>query len=158
VTSYIAAIDHPSLYGQIQPFVDGLRAESRRFGAADRCNPKPFPSLVRKVSDPQRLRFGAMLDGRLVGMCSLSRDGEVAVVLDHDHRGQGHGTLLLSHVIQTATKLSFPRLVMETSRRSRPVSRLSERFGWTSIERGHGRVELILNLTGDRIAGASVGA
>lgn len=146
MTSYIAALDHPSLHDQIRPFVNRLCAESRRFGGAGRANPKPFPSLVRKVSDPRRLRFGVVEGAQLIGMASLADDGEVAMAIDPGHRGKGHGTVLLRHVLDTAAHRSFPRLHMQTSRRSVPLARLSAQLGWTSIGREHGRVELFFDV------------
>ncbi len=149
MTSYIAALDHPSLHDQIRPFVNRLCAEDRRFGTANRNNPKPYPSLIRKVSDPSRRRFGVVENAQLIGMASLAADGEVAMVIDPRRRGHGHGTLLLAHVLTTAERQSHPRLFMQTSRRSVPLARLGARLGWTSVEHRHGRVELICNLPVD---------
>ena len=147
---YVVAIDHPSLQLLVDPFVDGLRSESRRFDRRGRANPKPFPSLVRKVTDRQRRRFGVIEPERLVAMASLSRDGEVAVAVLANRRGRGLGSMLLSNVVERAGALGYRRLVMESSRRSRPVAALGARFGWKSFEIGLGRVELVLDLRHSR--------
>lgn len=147
---YIVAIDHPSLQLLVGPFVDTLRSESRRFDRRGRTNPKPFPSLVRKVTERERRRYGVIEHERLVAMASLSRDGEVAVAVTADHRGRGLGSMLLVHVARRAAALGYRRLVMESSRRSQPVAALARRLGWVSFELGLGRVELVLDLQHSR--------
>lgn len=143
---YVVAIDHPSLQLLVTPFVDELRSETRRFDRRGRANPKPFPSLVAKVTDVERRRFGVIEHERLVGMASLSRDGEVAVAIAAPHRGRGLGSMLLTHVAGRAVALGYRRLMMESSRRSKPVAALAVRQGWDSFELGLGRVELVLDL------------
>lgn len=146
MSTYVVAIGHPSLQSLVGPFVDTLRAETRRFDRAGLHNPKPFPSLIRKVSDPGRRRFGVMTDGDLVGMASLADNGEVAMAIGASHRGQGIGTSLLQHVALTAERDGYTRLLMESSRRSRPIAQLGSKFGWTSFDLPHGRVEMTLQL------------
>lgn len=142
----VVAIDHPSLQHLVPPFIDGLRGEPRRFDRSGICNPKPFPSLIGKVTDPQRRRFGAMLDQELVGMASLAQHGEIAIAIESTYRNRGIGGRLLEHVALTAERDGYERLVMATCRRSRPIARLGERFGWSSYVLPHGRVELTLTL------------
>lgn len=146
MSSYIVAVDHPSLLSLVEPFVDALRQESRRFGRVDAANPKPFPSLVRKVTDPTRTRFGVMTEHGLVAMASLSDDGEISMAVAAPHRSAGHGTMLLVHVIQFAEQDAFGRVFMTSSRRSRPISRLGDRLGWTTLDVAPGRLELLLDL------------
>ena len=146
MSPYVVAIDHPSLQLMVGPFVERLRGESRRFDRRSASNPKPFPSLVRKVSDNTRHRFGVVENGALIGMASLSRDGEVAMAVAAHRRGRGIGTMLLDHVVRRAQLIGLRRLVMESSRRSKPVAALGGRFGWTAYELGRGRVELVLDL------------
>ncbi len=143
---YIVAVDHPSLFCLVRPFVTELRNESRRFGKVDAANPKPFPSLVRRVVDPARTRFGVMTEHGLVAMASLSLDGEISMAVAADHRGNGHGTKLLIHVIQVAEQSEFGRVFMTSSRRSRPISRLGTRLGWTPVDITPGRLDLFLDL------------
>lgn len=143
---YIVAIDHPSLMHLVDPFIDELRQESRGFGRIDAANPKPFPSLVRRVTDRDRIRFGTMTDDGLAGMASLSRDGEISLAIAAPHRNLGHGTKLLVHVVQVAERAGFGRVHMISSRRSRPVTRLADRFGWTVVDSSRGRLDLILDL------------
>lgn len=143
---YIVAIDHPSLISLVGSFVDDLRHESRRFGRVDAANPKPFPSLVRRVTDPSRTRFGVMTENALVAMVSLSHVGEISIAVAESHRGLGYGTMMLTHVIHAAEEAEFGRVSMTSSRRSRPIRRLGDRLGWTAVEVAPGRVEFILEL------------
>ena len=143
---YVVAIDHPSLHRLVEPFVETLRAESRRFDRGSASNPKPFPSVVRKVTDPRSLRFGVMQDGRLLGMGALSSHGEVTMAMAEPHRGKGFGTMLFAHIVETAEKRQYGRLTMESNQRSAPITALGERFGWSAFEAGRGRLELILEL------------
>ena len=152
MSPYLVAIDHPSLFELVGPFVDDLRCESRRFGRVDAANPKPFPSLVRKVTDPARVRFGVMSDHGLVGMVSLSVDGEVAMAVAAEHRGLGYGSNMLEHVIRVAEQAGFGRMFMTSRQRSRPISRLGDRLGWTTIETAPGRLDLFLDLPRRRSA------
>lgn len=152
MSPYVVAINHPSLISLVQPFVDELRQESRRFGGADAANPKPFPSLVRSVVDPTRHRFGVMTDVGLVGMASLSGDGEISIAVAKPHRGVGHGTLLLASMIGVAERAEFARLSMTSNRGSRPIERLGDRLGWTVTSARSGTIELILDLPRRRVA------
>ncbi|MGA9277453.1 GNAT family N-acetyltransferase [Ilumatobacter sp.] len=145
-TPLVVAIDHPSLVDLVPPFVETLCDEPRRFGREGNGNPKPFASLVRKVVDPGRRRFGAMSDGELLGMASLAGDGEVAIAVVAAHRGHGIGSCLLEHIALTAERDGYPLLAMQTTRRSRPIASLGRRFGWTAYDLPHGRVELSLQL------------
>jgi len=149
---YIVAVDHPSLLSLVATFVDDLRSESRRFGSADAANPKPFPSLVRKVVDPTRARFGIMTRHGLVGMVSLSDEGEVSMAVAAPHRGLGHGSKLLVHVIGIAERAEFGQVFMTSSRRSRPISQLGSRLGWTTVDVTPGRIDLFLDLPRQHIA------
>ncbi|WP_040491949.1 GNAT family N-acetyltransferase [Ilumatobacter nonamiensis] len=146
MSTYVVAIGHPSLQSLVGPFVETIRTETRRFDRAGIRNPKPFPSLIRKVTDPDRRLFGVMTDGELVGMGSLADDGEVAMAIAATHRGRGIGTCLLQHLALTAERDGYTRLLMESSRRSRPIAQLGTKFGWTSFDLPHGRVEMTLQL------------
>ncbi len=142
----VVALDHPSLRHLVPPFVDDLRREPRRFDRAGISNPKPFSSLIDKVTDSARRRFGIMVGRELVGMASLAADGEVAIAIVAGHRGQGLGGHLLQQIALIARRDGYGRLVMESSRRSRPIAELGRRLGWTAVELPHGRVELTLRL------------
>lgn len=151
---FIVAIDHPSLISPVGTFVEELRLESRRFGRADAANPKPFPSLVRKVTDADRVRFGVMAEQRVIAMVSLSSGGEISMAVAASHRGRGHGTRLLTHIVGVAEAAGFGRVFMTSSRRSRPISRLGDRHGWTAVDVTPGRLDLILDLPRRRPASA----
>jgi len=144
----VVAVDHPSLQHLVPPFVETLRRERRHFGRAGRANPKPFPSLVRRITDPQRRRFGVMLHGNLIGMASLADDGDVAIAIDASHRNMGHGGRLLEHVVRTAARDGYHHLTMASSQRSRPIACLGGRSGWTTQLTAPGRLEMFLPLDG----------
>lgn len=152
MSPYVVAINHPSLVSLVQPFVDELRQESRRFGGADAANPKPFPSLVRRVVDPSRHRFGVMTDEGLVGMASLSQGGEISMAVTQFHRSFGHGTMLLTAVISVAERAEFARVSMTSNRRSEPIERLGYRLGWTVTNVEQGTIELVLDLPRRHVA------
>lgn len=143
---YVVAIAHPSLQMLVDPFVDGLRAETRRFKSPGGSDPKPSSQITDKLADRRSRRFGVIENETLIGIASLSHDGEVSIAVAAEHRGRGVGTMLLRHLIERATLLGHQRLVMEPNRRSAPVAALTERLGWVGFDMGGGRVELILEL------------
>lgn len=149
---FVVAVDHPSLLWLVPLFVDELHVESRRFGDVDPANPKPFPSLVRRVTDPARIRFGVMAEHELVAMASLARNGEISMVVAAAHRGRGHGTRLLEHVVQVAEQAYFGRVFTALRRPSPAVDRLGDRFGWVAVDTEPDRYELVLDLPRRHIA------
>ncbi|WP_420451314.1 GNAT family N-acetyltransferase [Ilumatobacter sp.] len=140
----IVAIAHPSLVDLVDPFVDSIRRERRSFGRS--ATIKPFPSLVRDVADPARTRFGTVDGGRLVAMASMAADGDLAMIVDADRRGEGIGTAMMTRAIEAATVAGIGRLRMRSSHRSRPVAALAESHGWTVVDMGRGRIELFLDV------------
>lgn len=142
----VVAMDHPSLQHLVPRFVELLSRESRRFDNEGIGDPNPSPSLVRKATDPQRRRFGAMAAGELIGVASLSPAGDVAVSIAPQHRGRDVGSRLLEHLATIAERDGHTELVMESTRRSRPMAVFGERFDWTTRDLGHGELELILRL------------
>ena len=143
---YLVAISHPSLERAVLPFLEAIGSERRRFGRLASCDPKPFPSLVRKIVDPERIRFGVVVDGRVVGMASIAHDGELSMAVAADQRGHGIGTMLMERAIEVAAVRGMGCLRMSSSHRSRPVAALAARHGWTVVDLGRGRLELLLDV------------
>jgi GNAT superfamily N-acetyltransferase len=70
----------------------------------------------------------------------------VWVVVGADHRGRGVGTALAAAVVARSRALGYTRLVMRSSRRSRAALAMGASMGFTVVDLGRGRVDLILDL------------
>jgi GNAT superfamily N-acetyltransferase len=143
----IVAVDHPSLADDIEHFVAAARAEPRRCGPSAAANPKPSRALLAEVSAPgPGFRVAAVLDGLVVAIARVDHRGEVWVVVGADHRGRGVGTALAAAVVARSRALGYTRLVMRSSRRSRAALAMGASMGFTVVDLGRGRVDLILDL------------
>lgn len=149
----IVAADHPSLDGAVGRFLDELRREPRFSGPSSSANPKPFPSLVDGLSsagapDPTAgFRLAALDGARVVGLARVDPTGQMLVAVAPDRRGDGVGTHLARHVVDRSRAVGFTRLCLRSSRRSRAATSLATAMGFMVIERGPGRVDLVLDLT-----------
>lgn len=115
----VIAVDHPSLDGAVDAFVDELRAEQRFFGRRSAACRKPFPSLIERLAARQTMRLGVLHGRRLVAMASVDNDGAVALAVVADFRRQGVGDELMSVVAERAAAIGYPPLHRFTSRRVR---------------------------------------
>jgi len=140
----IAAVDHPSLAGHVDRFLDDLRAESRYFGPRAAHNPKPFPSLIEAVAHTEGFRFAAVECGRIVGLARVDHHGELFVAVVAERRKMGIGSALCEASLQHAGQLGIATIVLRSTQRSTAARRLGARLGCVSVDRGHGRVELIV--------------
>lgn len=131
----VVAIDHPSLFGLVQPFLDALE------GGVDGTD----TDVVADLLGPAAARFGMMLDGTLVAMATVTADARIAMVALAEHRGRGFGSRLLAHLAEWARQEDVGRLVMPASRRSRRVRMLARRHGWTAVDMGSGRIDLFFD-------------
>jgi GNAT superfamily N-acetyltransferase len=68
------------------------------------------------------------------------------VAVSLERRGQGVGTVLARSVVERARALGFVRLCLRSSRRSRAATSLATSMGFMVIERGAGRLDLVLDL------------
>jgi GNAT superfamily N-acetyltransferase len=150
----IVAADHPSLDDQVAQFVTALRDESRFFGPRARANTKPFPSLRSELGRSGGFRRAAMIDGRVVGLVRVDDVGRVHMAVAAEHRGTGIGTQLLRSAIERASRLSFGRLSLRTTRRNTAVRRLGDHLGCVTVDLDRGRVDLVLPVP-DRTDAAS---
>lgn len=148
----IVAADHPSLDGAVGRFLDELRREPRFPGPSSSANPEPFPSLVDGLSsagtpDPTAgFRLAALDGARVVGLARVDPTGQVLVAVAPDRRGDGVGTHLARHVVGRSRAVGFTHLCLRSSRRSRAATTLATAMGFMVIERGLGRVDLVLDL------------
>lgn len=143
----IVAADHPALEGDVDRFIDELRAEPRYFGPSARTNPKPFPSLLASLRERGGFRLAVIECGRVVGLVRVDGAGEVAIAVAREYRGQGIGTRLGAAALDRAVSLNYRRLVIRSSRRSRAARRVGEALGCFVVDRERGRTDLIVDLT-----------
>ncbi len=142
----VVGADHPALERDIDRFLDDLRAESRCFGPSARANPKPFPSLIGALRERGGFRLAVVECGRIVGLVRVDGGGVVWLAVSPGNRGHGIGTRLAEAALDRAVSLHYRRLVIHATHRSRAARRVGESLGCTVVERGRGRVDLILDL------------
>ena len=144
----VVAADHPSLDDDIARFAVGLRAERRYFGPRAAANPKPFPSLIERISvRGSGFRFAAIDEGRVIGLARIDEPGEMLIAVAEHRRGQGVGKVLAGAAVERARELGYRRLLMRSSRRSRAARAMGETMGFMVVDQGRGRIDLILDLS-----------
>jgi acyl-CoA synthetase (NDP forming)/GNAT superfamily N-acetyltransferase len=93
----------------------------RFFGSSRTAADRDVDRLVRPDSDDHGVLV-ALLADLLIGVASYERvaegDGEVAMLVDDAHHGQGIGTLLLEHLASLARRNGIGRFVGETLARN----------------------------------------
>lgn len=144
----IVAADHPSLIGARARFADRLRAEQRFFGRSV-STPKPFPSLIATLLDGEGSRLAAMVDGEIIGLSCIRRDGEASVAVVEAWRGRGVASALLRAAIERAQLAGQSLVFIRSSRRSRALAAIGASLGGTVVDRGRGSIELILMTEAD---------
>lgn len=142
----IAAVDHPSLSGDIAGFLDRLQAEHRYFGPSARSNPKPSRSLIASLHESDGFRLAAVECGKIVGLARVDASGELFMAVAAEHRGRGIGSALGREVARRARQLDYTRVVLRSTRRSRAARRIGEELGCIVVEGHHGRTDLIIDL------------
>jgi GNAT superfamily N-acetyltransferase len=140
----LVAADHPSLDADTQRFLEELRSERRFFGPTGSANPKPFPSLIDALAQRDGFRLAAVECGRVIGLARVDWSGELYLAVVADRRRHGVGTALGRAAAQRAEALSYPRLVLRSTRRSRAAGRMAEHLGCVVIEGDFGRTSMIL--------------
>ncbi len=146
MTSRIAAADHPSLFGDIDAFVERLESEERYFGPTAKRNPKPTRSLLAALRQRGGFRMAALDGDRIVGLVRVDGAGELFLAVDGEYRGRGIGTELGRAAALRARELYYTRLVIRSTRRSRAVRRVGEELGCLVVDGRRGRIELIIDL------------
>ena len=138
----IVSIDHPSVEQDVWDFAAAVRNEQRFFGPS--AAPKPYPSLVNRVISAGAPRIAAIIDGRLVGLCRVEPNGIAFLVVLASCRRQGIGRRLLAAAVERSASAGMPTLVLQSSRRSRAVAALGREFSATTVDRGCGRVDVLI--------------
>jgi GNAT superfamily N-acetyltransferase len=106
----VTAVDHPSLHGRFQDFLDELRAERRCAGRGSSMSRTPSPELIDQLTRERMLRLGVMINGRLVAVAAVDNDGAVALAVLHDFRRRGIANELMRVVTDRTAAIGYPPL------------------------------------------------
>jgi len=110
VALLVIAVDHPSLDGALDAFLDELRAETRGAGRRALSGRSPSPELVERLAAGRTMRLGVLAGRRLVAVASVDNDGAVALAVARDHRRRGVAKELMEVVTTRATAIGYPPL------------------------------------------------
>ncbi len=106
----VIAVDHPSLDGALQTFLDELRAESGCSGRGPSSGRTPPTELIDRLGAPRTMRLGIVAGGRLVAVASVDNDGSVALAVARDQRRRGFANELMEVVSARASAIGYPPL------------------------------------------------
>jgi GNAT superfamily N-acetyltransferase len=106
----VIAVDHPSLDGALDTFLDELRAETHRADRRRVSGRSPSPQLVERLAAGRTMRLGVLAGRRLVALASVDNDGAVALAVSRDHRRRGVAKELMEVVTARATAIGYPPL------------------------------------------------
>lgn len=115
----ITAVDHPSLLGALNRFLDELRAERPCAGRGPATGRTPYPALIERLAAPRMMRLGVVVSGRLIAVAALDNEGAVAVAVVKDHRRRGVANSLMEVVAERAAAVGYPPLRRYTAPRAR---------------------------------------
>ena len=115
----ITAVDHPSLHGALDVFLDELRSERGCSGRGPATGRAPYPELIDRLGADKMLRLGVLAGTRLIAVAAVDNDGAVALAVVKDHRGRGIANHLIDVVEQRATEIGYPPLHRYTAPRVR---------------------------------------
>jgi GNAT superfamily N-acetyltransferase len=106
----VIAVDHPSLDGALERFLDELRNE--RACVARRPTPgrTPSPALIARLGATKVMRLGVLVSGRLIAVAAVDNDGAVALAVAKDHRRRGIANALMEVVSERTTSIGYPPL------------------------------------------------
>jgi GNAT superfamily N-acetyltransferase len=113
----VTAVDHPSLHGQLDEFLEQLRAERACSGRGS--GRTPFPALIERLGAPRMLRLGVVTGGRLVAVAAVDNDGAAAVAVLAPFRRRGIANELMDVVVARTTAIGYPPLHRFTAPRAR---------------------------------------
>ncbi len=144
----IVDADHPSIDGAIDHFLTELSAERRFLGPSGSADPTSHRSLVDALTDAAGgFRSASIVDGRVIALARVDRHGDLRVAVTAHHRGQGVGIHLVRHVVERARARGTSRLCLRSSRRSPASLALATRMGCMVVDRGRGRLDLVLDFS-----------
>ena len=108
----VIAVDHPSLDGALQTFLDELRAESGCSGRGPSSGRTPPTELIDRLGAPRTMRLGIVAGGRLVAVASVDNDGSVGVLaVARDQQRRGFANELMEVVSTRAeSTIGYPPL------------------------------------------------
>ncbi len=106
----VIAVDHPSLDGALQTFLDELRTEWGCTGRGPTPARTPSSELIDRLAAPKTMRLGVIAGGRLVAVASVDNDGSVALAVARDHRRRGIANELMEVVSARASAIGYPPL------------------------------------------------
>jgi GNAT superfamily N-acetyltransferase len=115
----VTAVDHPSLHGALDRFLDELRSERPCAGRGPAHGRVPYPALIDRLSADRMMRLGALVGRRLVAVAAVDNDGGVALAVVRDHRRRGIASALMEVVSERATAIGYPPLHRYTAPRAR---------------------------------------
>ena len=115
----VIAVDHPSLSGTLQVFLDELRAERRCRGHGVASGRRPFPELLERLGAPEMIRLGLVHEQRLVAVAAVDSEGAVALAVAKDFRRRGVANDLVRELTDRAETLGYPPLHRFTATRAR---------------------------------------
>lgn len=115
----VTAVDHPSLRGAFEVFLDELRDER---GCADHRASRARTSsagLIERLAAGRTMRLGMMAGARLIAVATVDNDGAVALAVVPDHRRRGIANELMVVVRARAAAIGYPPLHRYSAPRAR---------------------------------------
>ena len=106
----ITAVDHPSLAGRFDGFLDELRTERRCSGPGSSMSRTPSPAIIDQLTTPRVMRLGVVVAGRLVAVAAVDNDGAVALAVVQEYRRRGVANELMRVVTERAAAIGYPPL------------------------------------------------
>ncbi len=106
----VIAVDHPSLHGSLNQFLDELRAERGCEGRGPSRGRIPFPALIDRLGAPRMMRLGVTLSDRLIAVVAVDNDGAVALAVVEEFRRRGIANELMAIVTERAAAIGYPPL------------------------------------------------
>jgi len=106
----VIAVDHPSLDGALQTFLQELRSEIGCTGRGPTPARTPSTDLIDRLGASKTMRLGVMVGGRLVAVASVDNEGSVALAVAREHRRRGVANELMEVVSARASAIGYPPL------------------------------------------------
>jgi GNAT superfamily N-acetyltransferase len=104
----VTAVDHPSLHGHYEQFLDELRAE--RPCAGRWSGRSPYPELVDQLAAPRTMRMAVWSGGRFIAAVAVDNDGGVVLAVLKEYRRRGVAAELMQVVAERAREIGYPPL------------------------------------------------
>jgi GNAT superfamily N-acetyltransferase len=116
----VTAVDHPSMYGHFQQFLDDLRAE--RPCAGRWTGRIPYPELIEQLAAPSCMRLGVWHGDRFIAAAAVDNDGGVVLAVLKEFRRRGVAGELMDVVTARAQAIGYPPLHRFTARDGPPTT------------------------------------